>query len=196
MRFGRWTAEATSSTSMRTKVACRCDCGNTAVVPMARLAYGKSQSCGCLRNEQSRALLAKHLLSRHPSYRSWVDMISRCSDPRDKDFKDYGARGIRVCERWADCAAFVEDMGARPPAMTLDRVDHNGNYEPDNCRWATQIQQARNRRSTVLLTFNGKTQCAKDWATETGLRYQTLLSRLKAGWPVARALSVTARTGA
>jgi len=123
---------------------------------------------------------------------TWQMMIRRCEEPKRKDFKDYGGRGIRVCDRWHDFDNFYADMGVRPALMQLDRIDNNGNYEPGNVRWATPAQQTRNKRNNVNLTFTGRTMCMEDWATELGIGSPVILGRLRRGWSVEKALTTKA----
>jgi len=104
----------------------------------------------------------------HPLYRSYAAMKGRCRNPNDKSYKNYGGRGITVCNRWNDFANFLEDMGERPEGMSLERKDNNGNYEPSNCKWATRSDQQNNRRSNRLFTINGKTQTFTQWVREVG----------------------------
>jgi hypothetical protein len=119
-------------------------------------------------------------------------MWSRCTNKNAHQFKNYGARGITVCDRWKDFWAFIDDMGERPTAShSIDRIDVNGNYEPSNCRWATSTQQNRNRRNNSLLEFNGETKCLAAWAEERGIKQTTLLRRLERGRTVAEALAVS-----
>jgi hypothetical protein len=125
----------------------------------------------------------------HPSYVSWREMRNRCRNKRHKDYPYYGARGIKVCERWMKFENFVADMGIKAPGMTLERNDNDGDYEPMNCRWATRAEQNRNNRKTRLLTFKGKTLCLVDWAKETGIKPYTIGSRIRSGWTVERALT-------
>jgi hypothetical protein len=120
-----------------------------------------------------------------PEYWIWKEMRSRCSNPRHARYKDYGGRGISVCERWQrSFASFLEDMGRRPaPGLTLDREDNNGDYEPGNCRWATVAEQNRNQRRTRLYTLDGRTQCMAAWAREAGLGETTVRRRIAdRGW--------------
>ncbi len=128
-------------------------------------------------------------------YRSWQMMKHRCHNPRYTQFRDYGGRGIAVCPRWRDSFEdFLADMGPRPVGTSIDRIDKNGNYEPSNCRWATEQEQKRNTRRNVLMTFNGKTQCLTDWAAESGIPYKTLEARRRYGWTDERALTQPVQT--
>lgn len=121
---------------------------------------------------------------RTPTYISWERMIARCSDPENAHY-----RQIEVCERWKDFAAFLEDMGERPPGTTIDRIENAGNYEPGNCRWATMEEQQNNRSSNVLLTVNGETRTIAEWSRLSGIPFQTIYSRVFTwGWEAARAV--------
>ncbi len=127
----------------------------------------------------------KHGLSYTPEYIAWACMLDRCANPRNKRFKDYGGRGISVCERWRQSfLAFLEDVGQRPDSkMSLDRIDNSGNYEPGNVRWALPVTQAANRRTNHPLTIGGITMSVTEWARLRGVRRGTVYSRIRAGWP-------------
>ena len=127
-------------------------------------------------------------------YHTWRCMRGRCKNPKSRLFSAYGGRGIYVCERWNDFDMFYADMGPRPSSShSLDRIDNDGPYSPENCRWATHYQQSNNRRSSVLLTFRGKTQSIRQWSRETGINHSTIQRRLKRlKWSVEKALTTSA----
>ena len=132
----------------------------------------------------------KHADSKSTEHTIWCGMIARCESPANHAYRDYGGRGITVCDRWRHSyEAFLTDMGRRPPELSLDRIDNDGPYSPENCRWANGSTQTLNRRATRLLTFNGKTQALSQWAKEIGIRRSTLSCRLKMGWPLGRAFT-------
>lgn len=150
LRYGRLTViRMFDKVCGRPRWLCQCDCGNTNVATGANLTSGRSTSCGCLRTE--RVIAAKrvhghgHPARRSPTYKSWRAMIDRCSLPKRHNWNNYGGKGIKVCARWQSFANFLADMGERPPGHTLDRIDSARDYEPSNCRWATQEQQSANR---------------------------------------------------
>lgn len=126
----------------------RCECGTVRDIRVSAALVPTRPSCGCLRRERQAARVTTHGMSRTPEFRAWQSMLSRCSNARSTSWSDYGGRGIQVCPRWAGSfEAFLADMGPRPTSdMSLDRIDVDGNYEPGNCRWATQSQQNANRR--------------------------------------------------
>lgn len=132
----------------------QCDCGNEHVAQAGGVRFGSVQSCGCLHKERA----TTHGMSRTNEYKIWSKIITRCTNEKAKDFPRYGGRGINVCDRWRAFENFFADLGQRPsPAHSVDRHPNNdGNYEPDNCRWATPKEQARNRRGNHLVCLNGK----------------------------------------
>ena len=119
----------------------------------------------------------------------WRDMLRRCEDKRNQAYYRYHGRGIKVCARWHKFENFLEDMGKRPKGMTLDRIDNNGNYCKENCRWATYKEQANNARSNRILEFNGEKMNLSQWAEKIGIQSGTIHARLKVGWSVERALT-------
>lgn len=116
-------------------------------------------------------------------YGRWCAMRNRCSNPRNPAFKHYGGRGIKVCDRWKSFEAFAADMGEPGPQQWLDRIDVNGDYAPENCRWASNLINGQNQRKTRMLTIHGRTQCAAAWERETGIGAATLIQRVKKGLP-------------
>lgn len=172
--------------------AFRCACGKSVDLRIKQVRSGHTSSCGCLATEALVERNTTHGLSRaHPrEYRSWKDMRARCNNPNDSDFADYGGRGIRVCDRWGDFAAFFADMGARPEGHTLDRIDVDGGYEPGNCRWADAGQQANNKRSNVVYEMDGRTQTLQQWCREFGTESSKVRYRLNRGMAFADALKL------
>lgn len=125
-----------------------------------------------------------------PTYFSWQHMNDRCYNSNHAFYKDYGGRGISVCERWRKSFTnFLDDMGERPSKLhTIDRIDGNGNYEPDNCRWATRKEQARNRKTNRLIAFNGVTRTLAEWSELTGINREKISWRIDHGWPIEKAM--------
>lgn len=128
------------------------------------------------------------------TYRTWTQMLSRCRNSNHKDYKGYGARGISVCDRWLEFGNFLADMGERPEETTIDRKDTNGNYCLSNCRWATQKQQHRNKRSNRIITYKGTSMCFQAWADHLNMSKHTLHTRLnQLGWSMERAVNTPVR---
>lgn len=171
--------------------SCLCVCGATKNVRADHLRAGLIESCGCLMRETTAAgKNRKHGKCRTRVYNIWHHVIRRCTKPNASGYERYGAVGITVCERWRSFENFLADMG-EPPSMshTLDRYPHQkGNYEPDNCRWATMKEQNRNRRSNQNITWGGVTKCAKDWCIQYGIEQATFVARRRKGWGIEEAL--------
>jgi hypothetical protein len=171
---------------------CVCDCGKETRVTGDALRRGNTRSCGCLLNE-ARKIAGRanktHGMSYTPTHKSWSAMKGRCSNPKDDSYANYGGRGIKVCDRWNSFENFFADMGEAPSGLTIDREDVNGNYEPSNCRWATDTEQARNTRVNRIINAFGKSMTLADWGDETGLDVETISTRIKRGWTIEKALT-------
>lgn len=148
-RFGRLVAVNKTGIGTQTAYVCRCDCGKQTTVRSQSLRRGESGSCGCVRAEKMKTKKTTHGLYRSPTYNSWRAMLARCKSSAHKQFKDYGGRGIKVCDQWKSFEIFLSDMGARPVGTSIDRIDTSGNYDPTNCRWSTATEQNRNKRKPL-----------------------------------------------
>ena len=170
----------------------RCDCGTVKATRVDQVKCGDTQSCGCLHSEISSAIClrrATHNLAGTPIHYVWSRMLSRCRNKKDKSYPRYGGRGICVCKRWLRFANFFADMGNIPsPKHTLDRIDNSGNYEPENTRWATPTEQARNRRSTRVVSFQGKEMSLAEACEIARTPYGRVHARLVRGWTIEAAL--------
>ncbi len=193
--FGRWIAVAHAGrkgkTGRITMWLCRCECGVEREVPATSLKRGISRSCGCLRSPfVSHGCTARGLKT--PEYKVWCGIKTRCTNENEPKYRYYGGRGIMMCERWLDSFDnFLTDMGPRPsPKHEIDRFPNNdGNYDPDNCRWATKVEQANNKRSNLILTMNGESLTLSQWCRRLSIPVGRTSSRLKKGWSVENALT-------
>lgn len=170
----------------------KCECGNTKIMTGGNLKGTGIVSCGCYKTKKLNTFNHSHGMSRTPTWNSWSMMIQRCTDENFIEYHRYGGRGIAVCDRWKDFCNFLADMGTRPAGTSIDRFpNNNGNYEPGNCRWATSKQQGRNKRTSRLISHNGKTKTLMEWSEETGISCGRISQRIKTGWTIAEALSIT-----
>lgn len=163
---------------------CLCDCGTQKNIPATDMVQGKINSCGCEHAERIGRASITHGKSKSRTYKLWMAMRNRC----DRINQDYSCRGIVYDERWKSFENFLEDMGEAPEGLSLDRIDCNGNYHKANCRWATRVEQANNTRANVFIEWDGKRQTRSQWEKELGMQPTTLRSRIKAGWPMERAM--------
>lgn len=200
-RFGRLVVlqRGSNGTNRHPRWECICDCGGHALVTPSHLKSGKTQSCGCLQKERSSAAAsvnnATHRMTRTPEYRAWRSMFTRCTNRRAPNFHLWGGRGIAVCERWATFETFLADMGERPtPKHSLDRIDPDGNYEPSNCRWATRLEQANNRRDNEIVIIDGVEMTIRNAIRAAGnvISRQQAKRRILNGWSHKAAVSTPA----
>lgn len=173
-----------SGTNSQLYWLCRCDCGVEKQVNGRSLRDGRVVSCGCYLKDWCSRTKTTHGWSDTSEYRIWSLMNNRCHQPEAKSFKDYGARGIFVCERWRHSFEnFIADMGMRPsPKHQIERKDNNGPYSPENCTWATKLVQANNKRTTVWLEIDGQRKPLNDWSRQTGVPASVIHRRLRRGW--------------
>ena len=170
---------------------CLCDCGKEKIVLSNHLKSGDTKSCGCL-SRVGNNLRHGHSINRKMSkiYMVWTNMKDRCANPNYHHYKDYGGRGITVCKRWMKFENFLEDIGECPPGLTLERENNNKGYYPDNCRWATKKEQAKNKRNNLYIEYNGRKRLLIEWSEETGIPYMTLWQRIfKYNWSTEKALT-------
>lgn len=194
-KFGRLTVlgDAPRTHKYLRRVFAKCDCGTIKDYQLGNLRNGITKSCGCIARDRGPTNLT-HGHSRgkriSPTYASWYAMKQRCTNPKSSKWPEYGGRGIKICGRWLNSFDnFLADMGARPADTTLDRREVNGDYEPNNCRWATATEQSRNRRG-FLIEFNGERHCLAEWAEIVGIKADILSKRIsQRGWSVERAFT-------
>lgn len=180
-----------------TRWLCQCDCGNIKIIRTSDLIRGHTKSCGCWNKEQA----TTHGLKHTRLYVVWRDAKSRCYNPNNKGYKNYGGKGITMCDEWRnDFKVFYDwsmangyDKDAKRGECTLDRIDNNKGYSPDNCRWVDRFVQANNKCNNRFLTYNGKTHTVTEWSRILEINSSALFSRLKKGWSVERTLTTPLR---
>jgi hypothetical protein len=189
-RFGRLVVKKRGKTKRRNNGGtivywlCQCDCGNVVEVVGGDLKRGCTQSCGCLSRETAKTRLTKHGMSGTRLYEIWQNMKDRCYNEKDCAFKYYGKNGVKICGEWQEFESFYKWALANgyTDDLTIDRVDVNGDYEPNNCRWATRKEQANNKTTNRYITFNGDTKTLKQWSEVFNVSYPAFSARLKRGW--------------
>ena len=154
-----------------------CTCGGTIELPNSRVRNKVTLSCGCIHKEWLLANNPSHRMSKTKTYNSWAALKQRCEYLKSKNYSRYGGRGIKVCPRWSKFENFHEDMGTRPDGMTLDRVDNDGDYSKENCRWADTKTQSRNKSNTIMLTAYGISMIAADWAEALEIPAMRIIAR-------------------
>lgn len=175
--------------SRRVRYECICDCGRKVITEAYRLRGGQKKSCGCLQPKVAAEVAKRRKThgcagrNRPPEYMVWVRMRRRCENPDSQDYSNYGGRGIKVCGRWSSFQNFIDDMGPRPDkGYSIDRIDNDGPYSPENCRWATVKQQNRNKRSIKKIEIDGVIRGLGEWAEVSGTNLETIRSRLNRHW--------------
>jgi len=181
-------------------VKAQCDCGKVVVTRPGNLKHGNTKSCGCYHSDKSRKLMGLMVRKKHghalssgstPEYRSWNHMKVRCLNPKNKEYARYGGSGIKICDEWLDFRSFLKDMGSRPRGTTLDRIDSTGNYEPNNCRWATPTAQSRNTKRNHKIIISGAERALADVADNFLIPRRILYYRIvRQKWPVYKALNL------
>lgn len=180
--------DAISARSRHTRWNCICDCGKLVTVRSSGIMTGDTRSCGCLRRDLLNEKSSKK--SKMPEYGIYRSIISRCLNPNVKRYNNYGGRGINICQRWLDgFENFIADMGERPSVYhSIERIDNNGGYSPENCKWATMDEQAKNRSNNYFIEFGGERMILQDWSKRIGINHSNLKKRIER-WGVEEALT-------
>jgi len=183
LKFGRLTVISFSHRNHLHKrcYKCKCSCGNEKVIESQSITDGRTRSCGCLHDEVAGNRARTHGKSGSATHGIWQGMMNRCFTKSNEHYSRYGGRGITVCERWLKFENFLEDMGERPDGLTIDRIDGNKNYSPDNCRWATWSEQRANQARNAFGTYQGETLCAAHWAKRINTSKTTIARWLRTG---------------
>lgn len=171
---------------------CRCECGKLTSVNADALTSGRTVSCGCFRNELLSKRQKTHGDTSTRLYGVWSSMKSRCLNSSNAHYGEYGGRGITVCDEWKESYESFKSWAVESGyelGKSIDRIDVNGNYEPENCRWVTSVAQANNRRSNRMFTFNGETHNLTEWSALFGINPKTLFNRIYSGWSFERAIT-------
>lgn len=179
--FSGYLPDGGTSTKKHAEWQCNCDCGNTKRISAASLKKSHTQSCGCYQKDTTSLATITHNKSKTKIYHVWQGIKERCYNQKNSQFTNYGGRGITVCQRWLDSFEnFLADMG-QPPSIkhSIDRINNDGDYEPSNCRWATNTEQCRNMRKTVFVEYNGKVLSRIEWSSILGISDAALRHRLK-----------------
>ena len=193
-RFGRLVAvEFVRKTAARKSCwSCRCDCGKTAYVPVTDLTSGKTKSCGCLKKEVVSKRFIKHGDTGSRLYGIWQGMKGRCYNKKRETYKYYGGKGVAVCDEWLNDYDSFKEWSLKngySEELTIDRIDYNGNYEPENCRWVTKEAQAANTSKNYRITINNSTRHLSEWCKIFCVRYDIVYGRLRSGWSEVEALT-------
>lgn len=177
------------------KWICQCDCGNSKKVARNSLITGRTKSCGCLQKEKAAEAQNKHGMYNTRIYRIWSSMKTRCTNDNYSESKHYKDRGISLCKDWESFERFYlwATKSGYEEGLTIDRIDNNKGYSPDNCRWSTPTEQAFNRRSNLIVEYKGERKPLKQFSYELGFNYHMVWKRIKSGWDIARAIETPSR---
>jgi hypothetical protein len=187
-RFGKWTALEYVRIGARSKWRCKCDCGTERLIWSNDLTHERTSNCGCTRRT--------HGMTNSREFETWNSMRKRCLRKTNHNYKNYGGRGIAVCRRWLNSFAnFYADMGPKPVGAQLDRINNDGPYSPQNCRWVTPRQNANNRGNNRRLTYMGQTKTLAEWSLTLGNNANLVGIRLKQGWPIDDAVKLPPNKG-
>ena len=188
----------------KTYWVCQCDCGKQTNVYGLKLRNGETKSCGCLRNEMTSKIQKRHGLTKTTLHNAWINMKTRCDNPIHNEYHRYGGRGITYCEEWKDFDNFMkwslsngfkEEKDERGKnLLSLDRIDNNKNYCPENCKWSTRIEQARNKYTNKNYEYKGKTYCLTALAEMSAVGIDSIRRRIKQGWSIEDAVDTPSKT--
>jgi hypothetical protein len=196
-RFGRLVVLSQNGKDKRNNTTwlCQCDCGNQKSINRTGLVKGTTRSCGCLQKEMVRDLKLSHNLSSHRLHRIWFAMVQRCANKDNKNFPNYGGRGITVCEEWLDFLSFYKwaNDNGYSDSLTIERTNNDGGYSPSNCVWATKKQQARNKRNVPTVEYRGELKTIVQLCEEHNIHRETFRSRIDSGWTLEDALTKPVR---
>lgn len=182
-----------------TSVVCRCECGEVGVYLQNNIRKGHARSCGCFQSDSTAKRATRHGCRRPgkttPEYQTWCVMLARCKNPQNPRYADYGGRGIKVCDRWAQFENFLADMVQKPsPKHSIERIDNDGDYCPENCKWATTEEQANNKRCNRTITMLGETKTMAQWAKQFGISDTNIWQRIEVlGWSEQKAVTKPVR---
>lgn len=171
---------------------CKCECGKIKIINRDSLVSNKTQSCGCLKKQRVKEANSKHSLSQTRIYKIYKDIKKRCYNPKSSNYKIYGGKGVVMCEEWLNNFMNFYNWSIKNnynDSLTIDRIDVNGNYEPSNCRWTTMKQQANNKTNNIYYEYNGEVFTGTQLSKKTGIKYNTIRSRISSGMSIDEALN-------
>jgi hypothetical protein len=192
LQFNNWTVLRRGKTDKRKRIywKCRCICGTIREIEGTSLRTGTSKSCGCVSAAATKIRETIHGMTGTPTHNIWKGMFRRCYSTNELSYKDYGRRGIKICKRWHQFKYFLADMGMRPSVHhSIDRINNDGDYKPSNCRWATREEQAKNRRSSIIIDTPEGPMSIHEAAKKCGLGWSGMYQRYLKGWPLAKLLT-------